>query len=115
MDKAVYEASDSVFIASKIKDCRLLGKNHKLILTDKREVVFIRNRSLKGKDFLLRRRYSCVLRKNKYYLVRYSVYKCTECGKEVYVKKSSKRISKEDAVKSGLRIQPCFTLPKNLI
>lgn len=113
MEKVIYKEISPGYVILETNDCKARGKKHKLSLLEKRAVVFIRNRRLNGRDFRSRRRYTCVLKKNKYYLARYSVYKCSVCGKEVYAKKSQKRITKEEALKSGLKMLPFFTLPRH--
>lgn len=81
----------------------------KLSFVKKNAVVYVRNRHYNGKRKLFRP-HGCVLKKNKYYLAEYSVYKCEVCCKEIYVQTGYKRITKEEADNSGLRTMNLFIL-----
>ena len=77
--------------------------------------VRIVNRSGKRKIGLFKKHYSCVLRKDKYYLYTCSIYRCLICGEEKKVFHVSKKISQAQAEKSGLRMLNNYNLFEKVI
>ena len=84
--------------------CKCCGEKtwHKFV--ENKTVIRTLNRSEKQRFGIFKQHYGCVLRATEYYLNKYSVYQCMNCGKLKNMPGFPRRISKEKAKESGLEI-----------
>ncbi len=114
MSKASFKPVFSKLITRKKEHRCGPDKNKKPNLTfvKKDTYVYVRNRHYNGRRKLFKV-HGCVLKKNRYYLAKFTLYKCEDCGQFVSIRTCYKRISREEAINSGYKIRNLFVFSKD--
>lgn len=96
-----------------LHECKQCGKKTWHSHIEYKEVIQIVNRSGKGTSGWYKRRGrsgrnkpTCILRGNEYYLNRFSVNRCQDCGRQINIPGWPKKISEKKAKESGIEMVP---------